>query len=502
MSYKQNIFLFIQILCFIYVNAQEISLLQQFNGRYDFTMIGNTLNSVENESALTCSIYTSSSAVLDISDSYQIEKAFLYWAGSGNGDIEVTLNNQTIIAQRNFSNNFFTIPFFSCFADVTELVQSLGNTTYTLSDLDLNDIILSYCNSGINFGGWAIIIIYKSDDVPVNQLNIYDGMANVYSQNPELVITINNLNVIDNAGAKIGFLAWEGDDALAVNETLQINGNIISNPPLNPMTNVFNGTNSFTGADDMYNMDLDVYDLENYINVGDTQAEIKLTSGQDFVMVNTIVTKLNSQFPDATIEIDELNEEGCFQELLQIQFTIFNHNGTGVLPINTPISVYIDNQLNYVFYTSEVIEVGESLTINETISVPNINGQIFEVKIIIDDDGNGNSTIVELNENNNTDISDFQFDEDCFIEIPDLFLPSSNDNNLFLIEGIQYKYQDFELYMYNRYGNLIFKGNRNNPAWDGKYNGKIMPTGTYFYTLYLNDEDNITYDGWVYLLNY
>jgi hypothetical protein len=29
-------------------------------------------------------------------------------------------------------------------------------------------------------------------------------------------------------------------------------------------------------------------------------AQIQLTSGQDFVMINAIVTKLNSQLPDAT----------------------------------------------------------------------------------------------------------------------------------------------------------------------------------------------------------
>jgi hypothetical protein len=43
----------------------------------------------------------------------------------------------------------------------------------------------------------------------------------------------------------------------------------------------------------LYNMDLDVY-TQNNINIGDTSAQIQLTSGQDFVMINAIVTKLNS----------------------------------------------------------------------------------------------------------------------------------------------------------------------------------------------------------------
>ena len=46
-----------------------------------------------------------------------------------------------------------------------------------------------------------------------------------------------------------------------------INGNLIANPPLNPENNAFNGTNSFTGASDLYNMDLDVYNIQNNIHI-------------------------------------------------------------------------------------------------------------------------------------------------------------------------------------------------------------------------------------------
>jgi hypothetical protein len=41
-------------------------------------------------------------------------------------------------------------------------------------------------------------------------------------------------------------------------------------------------------------MDLDVYNIQNNINIGDTSAQIQLTSAK-IVMINAIVTKLNSQ---------------------------------------------------------------------------------------------------------------------------------------------------------------------------------------------------------------
>jgi hypothetical protein len=282
--------------------GQDISLYQQFNGRYDYTAIGNTLNSVENGPFSLCTINTSSSATLNIPNNQTIVAAYLYWAGSGNGDFNISLNGSNIVAERTFSDALDSERvFFAAFADVTEQIITEGNTTYTISDFDLTSVIEPYCPTGTNFAGWAITIVYQDDNLPLNQVNVYDGLQSV----PEsLSIELNNLNVLDTTGAKIGFVAWEGDSALAVNEVLTINGNVIGNPPLNPTNNAFNGTNSFTGMSNLYNMDIDVYNIQNNISIGDDSAVIQLTSGQDFVMINNIITVLNSQLPDATIDID------------------------------------------------------------------------------------------------------------------------------------------------------------------------------------------------------
>ena len=54
-------------------------------------------------------------------------------------------------------------------------------------------------------------------------------------------------------------------------------------------------------------MDIDFYNIENNINPGDTNATIQLTSSQDLVMVNNIVTVFNTELPEATIEIEFFN---------------------------------------------------------------------------------------------------------------------------------------------------------------------------------------------------
>ena len=103
-------------------------------------------------------------------------------------------------------------------------------------------------------------------------------MEYVSAGNPTLEILLESIDIANANLAKIGFLAWEGDRGISVNETLLINGNLISDPPFNPDNNAFNGTNSYTGSEVLYNMDLDVYPLENIVDEGDTTILINLTN--------------------------------------------------------------------------------------------------------------------------------------------------------------------------------------------------------------------------------
>jgi gliding motility-associated-like protein len=379
-------------------------LYNQFNGRYDFTFVGNTLNENENSFQLSPTILTSSSANLNLGTGDNIEAAYLYWAGCGTGDFNIQLNGTPINATRTFSNILVQgtdYNFFSAFADVTSLVQSQGNGTYTVSDLDVSSFINYHFENRTNFAGWAMVIIYKNNALPLNQLNIYDGLQVVSIAQNFLDVSLNALNVIDNADAKIGFVAWEGDSGLEVNETLRINGNIISNPPLNPATNAFNSTNSITNSNQLYNMDLDVYNIQNNINIGDTSALIQLTSGQDYVMINAIVTKLNSQLPDATIEIEEIIPVACNSREITINYEAFNVNATANLNPNTPITFYANGIAIGTTFTQNTIPIGGSETGSITLTIPPSIPLSFTLTVVIDDTGNGTGVVTEIIENNN-----------------------------------------------------------------------------------------------------
>ncbi len=398
------LFLGILMLFFCSTFGQNVALFNQFNGKFDFTFIGNTMNLGENNSTFGCEdiVVTSSNATLNLNSNQIIQNAYLYWAGSGEGDFNVQLNSVSITAQRTFSNISISsgLPYFSAFADVTSQIISTGNGTYTLSDLDISQTLINesgYCDNRTNFAGWAIIIIYKGDLLPLNQINIYDGLESIPNS---ITINLSSLNVIDTTNAQIGFIAWEGDSNLSVNETLSINGNILSNPPLNPANNAFNGTNSITGSTTLYNMDLDIYNIQNNITVGDTSAQIKLTSGRDVVFINAVVTKLNSQLPDASIVVNS-NVQTCGSRNINVNYTVFNSNCTSALPIGTPIAIYANGQLVGQNQTTTSIPINGTENGQLLITIPEGIPNDFTLTIVIDDNGSGNGIVQEITENNN-----------------------------------------------------------------------------------------------------
>ena len=81
--------------------------------------------------------------------------------------------------------------------------------------------------------------------------------------------------------------------------------------------------------------------------------------------------------------------------------------------------------------------------------------------------------------------------------IPDGFSPNNDGlNDEFYIKNINDLYPNFKLEIFNRYGNMVYKGDINTPNFNGKssestFVGKeVLPSGVYFYILYYNDATN------------
>jgi gliding motility-associated-like protein len=89
--------------------------------------------------------------------------------------------------------------------------------------------------------------------------------------------------------------------------------------------------------------------------------------------------------------------------------------------------------------------------------------------------------------------------------IPDGFSPNGDGvNETFQIIDIEFLFPNYSLEIFNRYGNVLFKGDINKPAWDGKnsnanFNNGDSPTGVYFYVIHYNKDNLPPKQGQLYL---
>ncbi|MFD2917634.1 T9SS type B sorting domain-containing protein [Psychroserpens luteus] len=278
------------------------------------------------------------------------------------------------------------------------------------------------------------------------------------------------------------------------------------------------------------------------LNAGDI-----ISTSQIIYIFNSIGTCTNESSFTVTITetplVDTIeNQTVCTEYTLPI-LTNGNYftgpNGTGTTfnagaTINTSQTIYIYNGVNTsslscsnessfditIYPSTDFSLTEDNLVINEDTLTVTMADDTINYEYALDDGDfqsdnifsnlpNGDYTLY-VRDTNGCIIKSIVFN--IFNDLEDLIIPngfSPNDdgyNDWFNIQGLYDIYLNHDLEIYNRYGTLVFKGNNDN-KWFGVANkgilktDKILPTGTYFYILHLNDSNASTnaFNGWVYL---
>lgn len=85
------------------------------------------------------------------------------------------------------------------------------------------------------------------------------------------------------------------------------------------------------------------------------------------------------------------------------------------------------------------------------------------------------------------------------VEIQNTFTPNGDGkNDTWNIKALE-AFPTHEIKVVSRNGQTVFKNKGTYVAWDGKFNQKDVPVGSYYYTIYLN-EDFKTLSGWVFVM--
>ena len=65
--------------------------------------------------------------------------------------------------------------------------------------------------------------------------------------------------------------------------------------------------------------------------------------------------------------------------------------------------------------------------------------------------------------------------------VPNTFTPGEQSNTIFRVQGSEIL--DFEMYIYNRRGQMVYHTYDINQGWDGRFDGMECPQGAYVYRL-------------------
>lgn len=75
--------------------------------------------------------------------------------------------------------------------------------------------------------------------------------------------------------------------------------------------------------------------------------------------------------------------------------------------------------------------------------------------------------------------------------IPTLITPNQDGkNDYFVVDGLHAKYPTCKVTIINRWGGVVFESEGYQTPWDGTHKGKLLPVGTYYYIIDLNNGSN------------
>lgn len=208
--------------------------------------------------------------------------------------------------------------------------------------------------------------------------------------------------------------------------------------------------------------------------------------------VNTTSYQWNNGVSNQAIEVHPLTNT---------QFRLIGNNECRIDTAYHNIRVNPKPQANFV-YSPEFPSVGESVNLNYT-GTSAVNYQWFDnMNNLFSNQSNPIfviqqpiQTIIHLWVSNQYGCMDsisktIITNGSINIWIPNSFTPNGDGlNDIFKAESAS-EIKNFQLYIYNRWGQQIFESNNINLGWDGKYLNNEVPQGVYTWIITYRSDDN------------
>jgi gliding motility-associated-like protein len=331
--------------------------------------------------------------------------------------------------------------------------------------------------------------------------------------------TINDsviINVYDSAKANAGF-----NVSICANDSylLQASGGVSYQWEPSLLVNHPNSASALSFPDDDMNFTVEVTDSNGCKDLDSVQILVfKINTSNDTVICKGDSVQLSvSGDPATNFEwtphegvSDSASYQPWFSPNLTTSYVVSATNSQGCIDFDTVtidipiISSVIDSSLTAGcdgFYVDFINSSSSDLSFSWIFSDGSTSNEQtvekifdfnsnFDAELIVEDDigciSSSFLSIVSLSLD-----SIFNFDS---YKAPNVFTPNGDGkNDQFIIEVPGKLYECTDLVIYNRWGQIQFISTGNNLSWDGRNNvGKIVPNGTYFYTISIKDK---SYNG-------
>ncbi len=272
----------------------EILLRASLAGNLNYELLGGSFRTGENGCGTPAN---SSSDSITLPGGSTIKAAYLYWSGSGNTDNTVTFNGATVTAGYTYNETYDNLVYYSARADVTSRVT--GSGTYTVSGVSFARTQDTYCTVQSAYAGWSLLVVYENASEPLRVVNLYDGFRAF--RGASITLSPDNFIVAQNAaslGAKHAHITWEGDQQNSqsfnnFSEALVFEGNSLTGPN-NPTNNQFNSYSNTVGGTTP-GVDIDDFNVGQYLTPGNTSVTTTYSSGQDLVFLTAEVISIPNE---------------------------------------------------------------------------------------------------------------------------------------------------------------------------------------------------------------
>ncbi|GAB2504298.1 Ig-like domain-containing protein [Lysobacter humi (ex Lee et al. 2017)] len=312
----------------------------QTTGRVDSFLVGNSVlncqggcaaqNGSGNNNSFTMvhidvdsdgTTFNSSRANFTLPAGATVLRAFLYWgADTSAGTAGTVLTPAPDAAARNtvqfatpvagytpitaatLTDSTVQTTRYTAVADVTAQVAAGGTGNYTVANVQAG-------NGQDRYGGWSLVVIVSDPAAPLRSVTLFDGAVTINTTAPtSITTTVTGFRTPATGlvGARVGLVAFEGDNALT-GDQFQVNGTNLDDA-VNPTGNSFNSTNSRLGVlltgrtpqqSNLLGLDIDFIGVaEGVIANNATSANLTFSTTQDFYFPLTLLFQTNVYEPE------------------------------------------------------------------------------------------------------------------------------------------------------------------------------------------------------------